>query len=59
MGKATVCGTVDSLFKSEYSPYYILLPIFCKARVVKLVKTLISCIKDENSNFSSGFLQLK
>jgi hypothetical protein len=24
-----------------------------------LVKTLISCIKDENSNFSSGFLQLK
>ena len=47
IGRATVCGTVGFLFKSGYPPFYI-------ARIVQLVRTLISCIKNENSNFSPG-----
>ena len=51
-GRTTVCGTVRSLFKSGYSPY---INTQAKAKIVQLVRTLISCIKNENSNFSSGF----
>ena len=58
IGRATVCGTVGFLFKSGYPPYnyYICILYLSTARVVQLVRTLISCIKNENSNFSSGSL---
>lgn len=53
IGRTTVCGTVRSLFKSGYSPY---INIEAKAKIVQLVRTLISCINNENSTFSLGIL---
>ena len=52
IGRTTVCGTVSSLFKSEYPPLDLYTNV---ARIVQLVRTLISCIKNENSNFSPGY----
>ena len=43
------------LFYVRFTGFYIIyIVLIKKARVVQLVRTLISCIKNENSNFSSG-----
>ena len=62
MGRATVCGTVSSLFKSGYPPFgrkskvkKSIKIIITQARVVQKVRTLISCVKNENSIFSPSF----
>jgi hypothetical protein len=51
IGRTAECGTVGSLFDSGYPP---IIKFFILARIVQLVRTLISCIKNENSNFSPG-----
>ena len=47
-----------SSYRGEKKPYtnFYTVNVFLliTARVVQLVRTLISCIKNENSNFSSG-----
>ena len=50
IGKTSVYSIVSSLFESNYLPFIV------TARIVQLVRTLISCIKYENSIFSPGFL---
>ena len=58
IGRAIVCGTICSLFKSGYPPFKYIFNIIYKLKSnpsSSMVRTLISCIKNENSNFSSGF----
>ena len=54
IGRTTVCGTVSFLFKSGYPPLLCWIFIFLLSRIVQLVRTLISCINNENSIFSPG-----